>query len=150
MLLAYLDNPEEDYNVVCVDWGPLARGSGPLASIFYPLVVENVPKVGEKIADLISFFRSQGFVNSFESVHLIGFSLGAHAAGIAGSLLQRRLFRKISRITGKVWPLYFLEFICMIFAELFMKYCKAHVYIVWTGRNMELIVVESRFHALIF
>ena len=143
LLLAYLDSPEEDYNVVCVDWGPLARGSGPLASIFYPLVIENVPKVGEKIADLISFLRSQGFVNTFESVHLIGFSLGAHAAGIAGSLLQRRLFRKIGRITGNIWPLYVLTFMYVIVVGLFVKYCKV---LILDRKNTELIV-ESRFHS---
>ncbi|CAG7827293.1 unnamed protein product, partial [Allacma fusca] len=43
----YMDS-DEDYNVICVDWGPLARSTGPLSSIFYPFVVENVPRVGEK------------------------------------------------------------------------------------------------------
>lgn len=39
---------------------------------------------------------SQNIDLRFEDIHLIGFSLGAHVAGFAGSEL-----RNISRITGK-------------------------------------------------
>lgn len=74
---AYLEHT--DYNVFVVDWGGLARPrAGQLASVLYPLVVENVPRVGEKVADFIVYLRSNDFISNLNLVHLIGFSLGAH------------------------------------------------------------------------
>ncbi|XP_021968624.1 pancreatic lipase-related protein 2 isoform X2 [Folsomia candida] len=97
---AYLEHT--DYNVFVVDWGGLARPrAGQLASVLYPLVVENVPRVGEKVADFIVYLRSNDFISNLNLVHLIGFSLGAHVSAIAGNSVKRRMGGyKVGRITG--------------------------------------------------
>ncbi|XP_049866190.1 uncharacterized protein LOC126366895 [Pectinophora gossypiella] len=78
----------EECNVVCVDW----EGGASMPN--YLRAAANTRLVGKQLAMLL-----QGLADHidlrFEDVHLIGFSLGAHVAGFAGSEL-----RNISRITG--------------------------------------------------
>ncbi|XP_030026714.2 uncharacterized protein LOC115444885 [Manduca sexta] len=78
----------EECNVVCVDW----EGGASMPN--YLRAAANTRLVGKQLAMLL-----QGLAKyidmRFEDVHLIGFSLGAHVAGFAGSEL-----RNISRITG--------------------------------------------------
>uniref|UniRef100_A0A8D0E5T2 Lipoprotein lipase n=1 Tax=Salvator merianae TaxID=96440 RepID=A0A8D0E5T2_SALMN len=79
---------EPDSNVIVVDW--LAR-----ASLHYPLSAAHTKSVGEDVATFVDWLEEQ-FSYSLDKVHLLGYSLGAHAAGIAGSLTNK----KINRITG--------------------------------------------------
>ncbi|XP_068630894.1 uncharacterized protein [Battus philenor] len=78
----------EECNVVCVDW----EGGASMPN--YLRAAANTRLVGKQLAMML-----QGLAEhidlKFEDVHLIGFSLGAHVAGFAGSEL-----RNISRITG--------------------------------------------------
>ncbi|KAI5945994.1 Pancreatic lipase-related protein 2 [Manis javanica] len=78
----------EEVNCICVDWQHGARTE-------YTQAVQNIRVVGAEIAVLI-----QGLLTALgyrpEDVHLIGHSLGAHAAGEAG----RRLGGRVGRITG--------------------------------------------------
>ncbi|CAD6204350.1 GSCOCG00009934001-RA-CDS, partial [Cotesia congregata] len=73
-----------DCNIVCVDWSP---GS---AIPNYVRAAANTRLVGRQLAQFV-----RGLNVSLDMVHMIGFSLGAHVAGFAGS----ELFN-VSRITG--------------------------------------------------
>lgn len=78
----------EECNVVCVDW----EGGATMPN--YLRAAANTRLVGKQLAMLLQGFEKHIDLK-FEDVHLIGFSLGAHVAGFAGSEL-----RNISRITG--------------------------------------------------
>ncbi|XP_075226062.1 pancreatic triacylglycerol lipase-like [Lycorma delicatula] len=77
-----------DVNVISVDWEQLSRKPYPVAR----LLVRNL---GDKIARMVDFFVKLGV--PLQNIHLIGHSLGAHIAGIAG---QKILTGNLSRITG--------------------------------------------------
>ncbi|XP_014375053.1 lipoprotein lipase isoform X2 [Alligator sinensis] len=79
---------EPDSNVIIVDW--LTR-----AQQHYPVSAAYTKLVGKDVASFIDWMEEQ-FNYPFENVHLLGYSLGAHVAGIAGSLTKK----KINRITG--------------------------------------------------
>ncbi|XP_078049734.1 uncharacterized protein LOC144476529 [Augochlora pura] len=76
-----------DYNVISVDWHRLANAP------CYPIVVRNVPHVGDCLAQLIDRLRDMGATD----IHAIGFSLGAHVPAFAANVLRPY---RISRITG--------------------------------------------------
>lgn len=76
-----------DYNVIAVDWHRLANAP------CYPIVVHNVPHVGDCMAQLIRRLLDAGA----EDIHVIGFSLGAHVPAFAANALRPY---KIPRITG--------------------------------------------------
>ncbi|XP_033112800.1 pancreatic lipase-related protein 2-like [Anneissia japonica] len=82
---------EGNYNVIIVDW---EEGAGEHFWDYYD-AVGNSRIVGAEIDLLINKFQSVYRI-SLSSVHLIGFSLGAHVAGFAGDRLNGR----IGRITG--------------------------------------------------
>lgn len=78
----------EEVNCICVDWRRGARTQ-------YTQAVHNIRVVGAQIAFLIQGLSTElGY--GPENVHLIGHSLGAHAAAEAG----RRLEGSVGRITG--------------------------------------------------
>merc|ERR1711962_610782 len=78
-----------DTNVISVDWEPLAR------SPWYTSAAKNSRLVGKYTADFIKFLVEE-CGSSYDSFHVIGASLGAHAAGFVGHYSQG----KIGRITG--------------------------------------------------
>ncbi|XP_040564250.1 pancreatic triacylglycerol lipase [Lepeophtheirus salmonis] len=78
----------EDCNVICVDW---ANGA---VDPNYVRAAVNTRLVGKLIAYFIKMINND-LVYINERTHLIGFSLGAHVAGFAGSELTN-----LSRITG--------------------------------------------------
>ncbi|XP_004680465.1 PREDICTED: pancreatic lipase-related protein 2 [Condylura cristata] len=78
----------EQVNCICVDW---RRG----ALTAYTQAVHNIRVVGAEVAYLIQALSTElGY--RLEDVHIIGHSLGSHAAGEAG----KRLGGKVGRITG--------------------------------------------------
>ncbi|XP_011871896.1 PREDICTED: pancreatic triacylglycerol lipase isoform X4 [Vollenhovia emeryi] len=79
-----------DYNVVLVDWEPLA------ASTFYLGPMHNTVRVGTDAAKFIDFLVKETGLKT-EDVHFIGHSLGAHVAGNAGGATS---YGKLSRVTG--------------------------------------------------
>uniref|UniRef100_H0VNP7 Triacylglycerol lipase n=1 Tax=Cavia porcellus TaxID=10141 RepID=H0VNP7_CAVPO len=78
----------ESVNCICVDW----RGG---SRTLYSQASQNIQVVGAEVAYLINFLQSQ-LDYPPSSVHIIGHSLGSHAAGEAG----RRTNGAIGRITG--------------------------------------------------
>nr|XP_034827082.1 lipase member H-B-like [Maniola hyperantus] len=78
----------EDMNVIVVDWSVYAGQS-------YSNAVGAVPSVGTALARLIQQLIDQSVV-TLDTLHLIGFDLGAHVVGFTG----RALDGKVARITG--------------------------------------------------
>lgn len=84
----YYFSPQGDVNVICVDWENGANLPN------YVRAAVNARLVGRQVALLVNAIN--GMLGSKNGdFHLIGFSLGAHVAGFAGSEL-----RNVSRITG--------------------------------------------------
>jgi len=93
----------EEWNVVVVDWGQLAyEGSFALNLPIYTRAVENVPRVGQRLANLIQNMVQRNLIQSLDRVHLIGQSLGAHIVGNAAYFLQENFGSggKIGRISA--------------------------------------------------
>lgn len=87
LCLAYLD--DGDYNVIGVDWSRLVKAP------WYSAAASHTKVSGGRIAMFIDFLVSTGV--SLDSIHIIGHSLGAHAAGYAASNIKSG---KIHRVTG--------------------------------------------------
>ncbi|XP_072756273.1 pancreatic lipase-related protein 2-like [Anoplolepis gracilipes] len=77
-----------DYNIICVNW---SAGS----TKEYLTAVKLIRQVGEYVAAFIKFLGSEAQV-SYDDVHILGHSLGAHVAGYVGNYLSG----KLGRITG--------------------------------------------------
>ncbi|NXG57208.1 LIPR3 protein, partial [Hemiprocne comata] len=77
----------ENINCIAVDWRDGAKGT-------YMAAVNNIRVVGAELAYFLKTLQKM-FRYSPRETHLIGHSLGAHAAGEAG-----RRFQDIRRITG--------------------------------------------------
>ncbi|TMS20793.1 Lipoprotein lipase [Larimichthys crocea] len=75
-------------NVIVVDW--LTR-----ANQHYPTSAAYTKLVGRDVAKFVHWLQNE-LQLPWERIHLLGYSLGAHVAGIAGDLTGH----KISRITG--------------------------------------------------
>ena len=86
----------EDCNVILVDW---SQG----AQFPYGQAAGNTRVLGAQIAELIRFLISSSSGSPsrlLDRFYIIGFSLGAHVAGYAGSYLRAKKMR-LGRITGK-------------------------------------------------
>ncbi|CAH0725592.1 unnamed protein product, partial [Brenthis ino] len=80
-----------DYNFIGVNWSRL------VVFPWYISAVRNTRYMGEQLANFIEFLNNNGVPAG--SLHVIGFSLGAEAAGFAGKILNSRGIR-LGRITG--------------------------------------------------
>ena len=81
---------QENLNVILVDWGPGARK-------VYGQSVQNTRVVGREIGRFAQFLNAETGA-SYDRMHLVGHSLGAHIAGYAGAFQPG-----IGRITGEYW-----------------------------------------------
>lgn len=98
MLLLFLEYGKinDSLNIIVVDWTSLAIA--PLLE--YPTVARSTRYAGVDIAELLVKLKNKGHLE-LEKVHLIGYSLGAHTAGVAGYEVQRKTNGvKVGRITG--------------------------------------------------
>lgn len=87
-LVAAVQRRESEANVVVVDWLGLANQ-------LYPDAVNHTRRVGQSIATLLDWLQKEEQLQ-LENVHMIGYSLGAHVAGYAGTFVKGI----IGRITG--------------------------------------------------
>ena len=83
-----------DMNVITTDWSDKAK------NLNYAAVAAASRPVGHEVADLIGFLVPHA-PTSEKLFHLVGYSLGAHAAGFAGQHLQEKYGLKLGRISGK-------------------------------------------------
>jgi len=84
---AYLDLKNGNYNIFTVDWG---RG----AIADYITASYRVKPVGKVLAKFVDFLHQEAGLR-FEDLQLVGFSMGAHVAGLAGKHIQTRRLRMI-------------------------------------------------------
>ncbi|XP_035276326.1 lipoprotein lipase-like isoform X1 [Anguilla anguilla] len=88
MLVQALYEREPHANVLVVDWLDRARQH-------YPTSAANTKLAGRDVAKFINWMEVE-LQYPLEMVHLLGYSLGAHVAGIAGDLSKNKVYR----ITG--------------------------------------------------
>ncbi|KAI2661538.1 Endothelial lipase [Labeo rohita] len=87
-LVAAVQRRESEANVVVVDWLGLAHQ-------LYPDAVNHTRRVGQSIATVLDWLQDEVQLQ-LQDVHMIGYSLGAHVAGYAGTFVKGN----IGRITG--------------------------------------------------
>lgn len=100
-------------NIITVDWGPLSNPAshGPLDyALGYVQSLQYVVPVGQRIGAFISRLVAMGFT-TYDQIHLVGHSVGAHVAGAAGLAVRAFTLGQncIYRITGldPAGPLFF-------------------------------------------
>ena len=84
---------KEDVNLITTDW---SKG----AKLGFDHAVGNVRLIGAQVAELIRFLVKNANTST-DLFYIVGFSLGAHIAGDAGSRLKKDNYQPIGRITGK-------------------------------------------------
>ncbi|XP_061883641.1 LOW QUALITY PROTEIN: lipoprotein lipase [Entelurus aequoreus] len=87
-LVSALHQRERTANVIVVDWLGTAQNH-------YGLAAHNTQVVGREVARFIDWIQETSNI-PLDDLHLIGYSLGAHVAGFAGS----HAANKVGRITG--------------------------------------------------
>lgn len=94
-----------------VDWKDAQYwGIGKKIPLSYPAVVKKVGDVANYVTDMIRFLENYG--TSLKTITIVGHSLGAHVAGVAGYNLKN----KVNNIVGK------LAFFNAIVQQLLMNY----------------------------
>lgn len=81
-------------NVIVVEWQWLASDA------IYFNAAFNTRIVGERVGEFIIYLRKAKYLRSYKSVHIVGFSLGAHVAGFAAKHVKKATRVKIARVTG--------------------------------------------------
>ena len=82
-------------NVMMTDWSDKAKNLN-----YVDAATASSRAKGHEVADLIGFLVPHA-PTSEKLFHLVGYSLGAHAAGFAGQHLQEKFGLKLRRISGK-------------------------------------------------
>ncbi|XP_037922170.1 pancreatic lipase-related protein 2-like isoform X2 [Hermetia illucens] len=75
-----------NFNVISVDWSYYSH-------TLYPIAMDQVTPVGTFVGELTKFLNRQGA--SYDKMYLIGHSLGAHIAGVAGNHISPELYNTI-------------------------------------------------------
>lgn len=85
-----------DFNVIFIDW---SEGS---QTINYFGAANRVPGIGQMVANYLDFLQSHGFVN-FNRLSVVGFSLGAHIAGMTGKNVRNGRINNIVGLDPAGW-----------------------------------------------
>lgn len=80
-------------NFFIVDWGEMAKNKYYYTSAAFTKIL------GRQLSSFIKFLHDEMHID-LDLVHIIGHSLGAHAAGFSGKSLQNNYNLTIGRITG--------------------------------------------------
>ncbi|OXA52118.1 Lipoprotein lipase, partial [Folsomia candida] len=89
-------------NIIYLDWSVLSTPttSSRILSSYPVIVFYFIPLVSWKLAIFLQLLKNMGYVTSGK-IHLIGYSLGSHVAGLTGQIFQSwNNGSKIGRITG--------------------------------------------------
>lgn len=82
------------FNVITVDWSYIAKSKN------YFAVAKKTVEVGEILGYLLYNLVQTRLVTRAD-IHVIGYSLGAHVAGMSGHTFRHLTQQRIGRITGK-------------------------------------------------
>lgn len=92
--------------MILVDWSEGAKNQ-PSVDVLkgYLQAAGNTRLVGAQVAELIRFLISSESAppDLAKKFYIVGFSLGAQAAGYAGSYLWNKAEMSLGRITGTFW-----------------------------------------------
>ena len=80
-------------NLIHVDWEKSAMA--PL----YNTAAANSKEVGYELSKLVHFLVSNGA--NLSTVHIVGFSMGAHVAGFAAKHFKKNYGQMLPRVTGE-------------------------------------------------
>lgn len=83
-----MERAKADVNLIAVNWEKSSH------TLDYVGAANRVELIGKYVADLIDFMVDYK-LTSLDKIHVIGFSLGAHAAGYAGKNLKSGKLEKI-------------------------------------------------------
>jgi len=87
-------NVRRPENLIFMDWSNLAR------QLNYYDSVANVPKAGQRLAQLLVTLRNSNLITDFHNVHITGLSLGAHVVAFASTISAQIVGEQIGRISG--------------------------------------------------
>ncbi|CAG7727550.1 unnamed protein product [Allacma fusca] len=88
----------KDVHVVCLDWSYQANPQSAYSA--YKPTISILPNIAKIATGFLDILQKSGLTEDFSKVHIIGFSLGAHLAGIIGSFAKKDLGSQVERITG--------------------------------------------------
>jgi len=88
---------EAEYDVLMVDWSPLAQGEWHFPNANYDEAAHNAVDVGRYLGLCLANLANSG---KLDVLHLVGHSLGAHAMGKAGRVFNGQHGSLVMRITG--------------------------------------------------
>ncbi|CAL8129390.1 unnamed protein product [Orchesella dallaii] len=89
-------NSSQDINAIVVDWTCLSKEPAPK----YFRAAASTKFAGEAVGNFLVKLSELGLIKEWNDVHLIGFSLGGHVAGVAGYTVLNKTNSKVGRITG--------------------------------------------------
>ncbi|ODN04003.1 Pancreatic triacylglycerol lipase [Orchesella cincta] len=90
-------------NIILVDWAGYSQPDlGRIANmaVGYPRAVKHVPRIGKRVSTLLMFLITERVLKDPTSIHMVGFSLGAEIAGVAGYHVKRSTGQLVGRITA--------------------------------------------------
>lgn len=123
----------EDVNVIVVDWSDLA-------SSFYTTAAAGVPSVGEYLGNFLVWLLDLTG-GSWDDMHMVGHSLGAHVVGNAGRVVNG----SVARITG--------EWICcqrggLMFHVLTIEQGRVNTDFTVINTHLDMFIVLFKLHHL--
>jgi len=87
---------DANINAIVVDWTTLSKE--PPLKYFH--AAQSTRNAGEYVGEFLVTLANKGLITNWSDVHLIGFSLGAHVAGVAGHHILTSTGSKAGRVTG--------------------------------------------------